>query len=312
MPALRNALRLLLDESQPIGERLDRLIRPEGANLIRGLDQAVITPILLVVYPNRYGVWNTISEAAMRQLGLWPSSERGSSFGEQYEIVNQVLNETAATLEIDLWTLDALWWAVEERTDAVGAPDRRYWLFQANPTLWDLEANLRELVVGDEGDWSVTRFGDEMQSGDGVVLWSAGESAGIYAIGQLSSDVFERPYEGFTSSGPTESGTEPAIRFRHTAILDAPILKSELVEHPTLGALSVIRSPQGSNFHVTAEEWAAIQDLLPEDRSGAVWWVNQGQTYEQARVGGFLWAPPIRTLESLACIELGAQGTSGW
>ena len=197
MPALRNALRLLLDESQPIGERLDRLIRPEAANLIRGLDQAVITPILLVVYPNRYGVWNTISEAAMRQLGLWPSSERGSSFGEQYEIVNQVLNETAATLEIDLWTLDALWWAVEERTDAVGAPDRRYWLFLANPTLWDLEANLRELVVGDEGDWSVTRFGDEMQSGDGVVLWSAGESAGIYAIGQLSSDVFERPYEGF-------------------------------------------------------------------------------------------------------------------
>ena len=42
---------------------------------------------------------------------------------------------------------------------------------------------------------------------------------------------------------------------------------------------------------MTAEEWAAIQDLLPEDRSGTVWWVNQGQTYEQERVGGFLWAP---------------------
>ena len=40
------------------------------------------------------------------------------------------------------------------------------WLFQANPSIWDVESELRGFEIGDQFEWSVTRYGDEFQIGD--------------------------------------------------------------------------------------------------------------------------------------------------
>lgn len=109
LPALREALAILVDEGRPVGERLD-----EAHERVRGLGKAIATALLLIAYPDRYGVWNNTSEKALKALGLWPTFRRKATLGERYEAVNRVLNQLAEALEVDLWSLDALLWDVRQ------------------------------------------------------------------------------------------------------------------------------------------------------------------------------------------------------
>lgn len=113
MNALREALVYLVDEGIPIEERLNRLRPPGGNPWIKGLSKAIITPILLIMNPDKYGVWNGTSEGSMRTLKIMPYLKRGSSFSEKYRIINELLLELASELKVDLWILDALWWGVK-------------------------------------------------------------------------------------------------------------------------------------------------------------------------------------------------------
>ncbi|MCX7424564.1 MAG: endonuclease NucS [Planctomycetia bacterium] len=113
MQKLREALRILLDERSDIRKRLNRLRPPAGDPMVRGLGRAVITAILQVAYPDKYGVWNNTAESALKLLGIWPDMPRGASFGDRYVVLNRVLHEYAEEIGIDLWTLDMLWWRVE-------------------------------------------------------------------------------------------------------------------------------------------------------------------------------------------------------
>ena len=56
MDKLRSTLKLLLDEDKPIKERLDQILPKNKPSMIKGLNRAVLTPILLVVYPKKYAV----------------------------------------------------------------------------------------------------------------------------------------------------------------------------------------------------------------------------------------------------------------
>ena len=115
MGALRKALRILLDESIPMRNRLDSLYPPTGGKLVRGLGPATFTPILLVRYPQKYGVYNKTLEAALKNLGLWEDLlSSATRFSERYVKVNELLLDFASVLRIDLWTLDALWWRARE------------------------------------------------------------------------------------------------------------------------------------------------------------------------------------------------------
>ncbi len=105
MAKLRVALRLLLDDSHPIAKRIE-----EATGMVEGMGRALASAILLVVFPKKYGVWNNTSEGAMRKLGIWPKYEWGNSFGKKYEKLNQILLDLAQDLNVDMWTLDALWW----------------------------------------------------------------------------------------------------------------------------------------------------------------------------------------------------------
>jgi hypothetical protein len=60
----------------------------------------------------------------MKRLGIWPKFDRGESFGSRYIKVNQILLQLRDALHIDLWTLDSLWWHLdqEEPPDNGGEP----------------------------------------------------------------------------------------------------------------------------------------------------------------------------------------------
>lgn len=107
MGGLRRVLGVLVNEARPIRERVDAVIEAPGMGV------AKLSAILLVAYPEKYGVWNGTSQKALTSLGLWPEFRRGATTGERYVAVNQVLLDLARKLEIDLWTLDAIWWGVD-------------------------------------------------------------------------------------------------------------------------------------------------------------------------------------------------------
>jgi len=107
---LREALAILGDETQSVADRLDH-----GPEMVPGMGKNVASAILLVTHPDRYGVWNNRSEANMKRLGIWPQFDRGESFGSRYVKVNQFLLQLRDALQVDLWTLDALWWYLDQK-----------------------------------------------------------------------------------------------------------------------------------------------------------------------------------------------------
>jgi hypothetical protein len=108
---VRATLVELLDDSRPIGDRIDSI------GDIPGFTSDLYTAILLVTDPATYGVRSRISDSAMRRLGLWPDVAEDASDGEVYEAVNEMLHLIADELHTDLWTLDALWWGAEKEHD---------------------------------------------------------------------------------------------------------------------------------------------------------------------------------------------------
>ncbi len=151
---------------------------------------------------------------------------------------------------------------------------QRTWLFQANPRYFDLEAEVQKVQPGAEDSWTVTRYQGEMRSGHKVLLWQGGERAGIYAVGELSSEPHPHTWEGdrppWVEARKGTPREEWRVVFRYSQILPAPLLKSTLLEHPVLRDMQILRAPIGTNFRITKEEWEILQGLLDRQPTGGM------------------------------------------
>ena len=98
MPLLREVLADLINDDKAIEERFDYAV-----DTVPGMGKAVVTAILQIVFPEKYGVWNNTSEGGLKALNLWPDFQRGESAGNRYSKINQILIQLAAELKIDLW-----------------------------------------------------------------------------------------------------------------------------------------------------------------------------------------------------------------
>lgn len=122
MDNLRAAVSILVNEATPLSERFDTAL-----SMVDGVGPATLSPMLLLAYPDRYGVWNGTSEPEMRDHGIWPTFPYAASPGKKYEIINSVLINLSEELEVDLWTLDALWWVSKlERQNSGEIKDARF------------------------------------------------------------------------------------------------------------------------------------------------------------------------------------------
>ena len=153
MDTLRKTLQYLLYGKDPISSRFTRAL-----NQVRGLGKATATPMLLVTHPDQFGVWNAVSEQGLKYLDLWPDIEPGTSPGEKYTEINSTLNRLAEDLEIDLWTLDTLWWMLlDEDQDGADAeisattiPEQRF----------GLERHLHDFL---RDNWDRTSLGEDWE-----------------------------------------------------------------------------------------------------------------------------------------------------
>ena len=150
MGLLRQALHILLDESRPLNERLDKLL-PPSEPMVSRFGAATITPIFLIAYPDRYGVLNKPAEDGLRKIGMWPAFDGKVLFSTKYIEINQILLALAGELKADLWTLDTLWWAVLlEEDETLGEIDIEDELaieaVGIKPHLFGLERYLQEFL----------------------------------------------------------------------------------------------------------------------------------------------------------------------
>lgn len=157
METLRKTLELLLDESTPIEKRLKK-IRPKNKDpMVKGLARSVITPILLVAYPEKYGVLNKVAEDGLKELDLWPDFERGVDFATKYTEVNKILLDISDELDVDLWTLDALWWRIDADFDEESNKGTTSEEVE-DPLIFGLEKYLHEFLYD---NWERTELGKE-------------------------------------------------------------------------------------------------------------------------------------------------------
>ncbi len=143
---------------------------------------------------------------------------------------------------------------------------RLTWLFQANPNRYHIQESLG---AEREEFWNLNQHAEDVHCGDRVLIWICGEDAGIYAVGTLVSAPEVRP-DSATGMGywvqPADGRrpkTRVRVRYDHV-FLDHPLLKAFITCDPVLARLAVIRSPRGTNYVVSDDEWRAISTWLDE------------------------------------------------
>ena len=168
MNALKGFLKYVLNENKPIEERLNTEFTEKGGYWIRGIGRAVITAVLLVVYPRKYGIWNTKSETALRKLKIFPIFKRNEKFGKKYKKINEVLTELSDTHNLSLWQLDGILGDIagaapfevkgEEDEEKIEEELREHGI--EDPVVFGMEKHLEEFLIA---NWNNTIFGAKYQ-----------------------------------------------------------------------------------------------------------------------------------------------------
>lgn len=137
------------------------------------------------------------------------------------------------------------------------------WIFQGDPKRYDFSKGLLENKI----HWLVNQHKDSIKKGHYGLIWMSGKQAGIYALAKIESDpqlIEEFEYEKKYWFNPEEE-EEKAVRVELTIFkrfLDKPILRETIMKTSGLGALSILRAPQRTNFPVTDAEWEIISKML--------------------------------------------------
>ncbi|MCO5250225.1 MAG: EVE domain-containing protein [Candidatus Kapabacteria bacterium] len=138
---------------------------------------------------------------------------------------------------------------------------RNYWIFQANPDIFDVFSALKENKVN---SWLINQNKGNIRSGDKVILWVTGEKSGCYALAEISDNPKEVGLETDDHFWKTTkpSGLRAPITITHNYI-DNPILKSEIMNIEELKNLKA--GKQGTNLKATKEEFEFLLKLRPSN-----------------------------------------------
>ncbi len=113
---LKDALLLLLEDSKPLRERINKVTGAGNQpGMVKGFGPARLSAFLNVASQGKYGVYNRISMDGLSKIGMNTASKRGWStldLGERFAQVNDVLKDLSTQYNISLWALDWVWYAI--------------------------------------------------------------------------------------------------------------------------------------------------------------------------------------------------------
>lgn len=137
-------------------------------------------------------------------------------------------------------------------------------LFQANPRYFDIARAVREL---NEMNWTVAQSKNQIKAGQRVYIWQAGPGGGVIALGTILTDPQMMPdQEGqqYIVDQKKFDGAQLRVRLSIDRVLDPPVLRDQLKEHPVLKTLGVINFANATNYNVTPEQDAALRAMIDE------------------------------------------------
>lgn len=158
MTKFKKTLKILLDENIPIKTRLKRIRDPTSPDCHRYFGAAYYTPILLVVYPEKYPVINSVVIKALEYLDLYKFNKPNYI---SYPEVQEKILEIAKSNNISLWQMDWVWWNVSN-VDESGRPIALCWSTDGLDKLDDFQkviAKKNKVFWG--VNWSTPRLNDQ-------------------------------------------------------------------------------------------------------------------------------------------------------
>lgn len=145
-------------------------------------------------------------------------------------------------------------------------PAGNVWIFQANPTRYDILNALTDSGVN-QYTWQINQHANDIKKGDIALIWMSGKDAGIYAVAEITSSPaimrdFPEEEKYWTSSGDIGKLLLRAGLTITKVLVNSPIYRYELKAIRELEKLRILKMPQGTNFPVSTPEWDIIKALL--------------------------------------------------
>lgn len=139
-----------------------------------------------------------------------------------------------------------------------------HWIFQGNTDYFDVD---RYLLEKQEIVWSTRQHTKKIKTGDQVLIWKSGSAGGVIAecsvIAEPSTDILDDAMELWKKTSDNQSSEMRCKLQVLRAFVDKPIPRAVIAA--MLPELSIIKSSQGSNFPIKAEDYQAILNLKNMD-----------------------------------------------
>jgi len=156
------------------------------------------------------------------------------------------------------------------------APGVGYWLFQGNPTDYDVVGSLRD---GALSSWTVNQHKQLIKAGDKIVIWVTGENRGCYALATATSEVKIIPKdlrEDAYWANPNENVDHEGVTIRIDRNLwSTPVLKEEIDDLP--GFSDFPAGTRGTNFKISEDHFNGIHNLILGRNKVHYWVYAPGQ-----------------------------------
>jgi hypothetical protein len=121
---------------------------------------------------------------------------------------------------------------------------RNAWLFQSNPTLYDLRGALHSL---NEQVWTVSRYAKEVQAGDRIYFWEAGRNGGVAGVAVVTEPARLQPGPleqlSFARVAEAFAGDRTRARLKVLRVIEPIIPRQAIVACTELGGLGVYAAP---------------------------------------------------------------------
>jgi hypothetical protein len=279
--AFRALFVYLFDESKPLDDRV-HFFNEESLKLYKSIDgqhshhqdERAISTYLTFHNPEKYTFYKSSFYKPLCELMNVQPAGKNRKYGHYLELVNQFIQEYIVTDQalIEqvkayipeyydgtnhlLLAQDILYQMLDKNTSSTN-----YWVFQGNPKIYDIQSALNADAIK---SWSVNAHKDAIKPGDKVILWATGEQAGVYALGEVTSEPIERkeePEELAFYKTPSENneGTRVSLEITNN-LANSPITKEEIATIKALEKLKV--GSQGTNFSATKEQYTQLLEMI--------------------------------------------------
>jgi|GEM_PF-359487 len=287
----------LYDESKPLEDRFDYFVEKSkelepnvsqeyGKELNHQQDERTLSYYLTMRNPDQYPLYK---DEVYQYLISEVTKEKSKSAGEKFfhyleigekliaaveddedliELATKNLNDDCYSGEQKWLIFQDILWLNMKNID--GESDQQYWLFQCNPSIYDLEGSLKKDVLN---SWMVKVHNDKIKPGDKVILWMSGKKRGCYALAEVDSEVqelevSEPEIKYFRNENDTVKTDRVKLKITHN-LVESPITEDQFKNDSRLTGLKI--GNQGTNFSATQEEYEAIRDLAEQGDVDSKW-----------------------------------------